>query len=186
MHVRAADWYADHGLTPVRPSSRLPAVDDERVERFIGLHYMELVSQGEQAWLRSWTGRLCRDLVRQPPLALHLRGVQPLLVWRAGRGRPDAGGGREGHPSGGPGPRGPGDVSAARVRAEPGHRHARRSPAGHDLCLAAREAIPGGNRALKLDTGITLGYECFLDGDYANADRPDPGPILSWAAASAL
>jgi LuxR family transcriptional regulator, maltose regulon positive regulatory protein len=42
-----------------------------------------------------------------------------------------------------------------------------------ELCLAARALIPASNLALQLDTSITLGYEYFLNGDYANAS-----PIL--------
>jgi LuxR family maltose regulon positive regulatory protein len=43
-----------------------------------------------------------------------------------------------------------------------------------EFCLAAREYVPASNLALQLDTRITLGYEYFMDGDYANAS-----PILN-------
>ncbi len=48
------------------------ASDDERVERYIEQNYMELVSRGEQSWLRLWIGKLSKELVYQPALVMHL------------------------------------------------------------------------------------------------------------------
>ena len=48
------------------------ASDDKRVERFIEQSYMEMVSRGEQAGLRFWTGRLSNELVyRRPWLCIY-------------------------------------------------------------------------------------------------------------------
>jgi len=42
-----------------------------------------------------------------------------------------------------------------------------------ELCLEAREHFDAGDLAMRLDTGMTLGYEYFMAGDYDNAS-----PIL--------
>ena len=54
------------------------------------------------------------------------------------------------------------------------------------LCLAAREYVPASNVALQLDTRITLGYEYFLAGDYANASPILKETIRSGMAAGAV
>ena len=55
-----------------------------------------------------------------------------------------------------------------------------------ELCLAAREYISADNLALQFDTLVTLGYEYFLSGDYANAGRILAEAIRSSIAAEAI
>jgi LuxR family maltose regulon positive regulatory protein len=68
-------------------------------------------------------------------------------------------------------------------------------PQAIELCLEARKHIPDDNLALQLDTRITLGYEYFLSGDYANASQNlnemirtgmDVGAIINTVAASCV
>ena len=54
------------------------------------------------------------------------------------------------------------------------------------LCLQAREYVPDDNLALQFDTQITLGYACFLHGDYANASQTLSEAIRSGAAAGSI
>ncbi len=55
-----------------------------------------------------------------------------------------------------------------------------------EFCLAARDYVPAGNLALQLDTRITLGYEYFLNGDYANASQVLNEMIRSGITAGAV
>jgi LuxR family maltose regulon positive regulatory protein len=55
-----------------------------------------------------------------------------------------------------------------------------------EFCLAARETVPASNLALQLDTRITLGYEYFLKGDYANASQTLNETIRLGIAAGAV
>lgn len=169
LHVRAADWHGQHGSALEAISHASKAWDDERVERFIAQHYMELVSQGEQSWLRTWTGKLDRELVHSRPLLCIYEAYShswfgeldeaDLLLEEAERrirseiSAPDA------HSM---------QVLLAYVRSRV---TAMRGDIQRAIqyCLAARAGVPAGHLALQLDTGITLGYEYFLAGDYDNA-----------------
>jgi DNA-binding SARP family transcriptional activator len=72
LHIRAADWHGQNGSTPEAIYHASLASDEERLERFIEQNYMELVSRGEQSWLRSWTGKLRKELVyRRPWLCIY-------------------------------------------------------------------------------------------------------------------
>jgi len=174
LHVRASEWHAQNGSIVEAINHASMASDDERVERFIEQNYMELVSRGEQSWLRSWTGRLGKERVYSRPwLCIYeayshswfgeLDEADRLLAEADKRIRsqisaPDT------------------DVMQvyvayvrSRVTAMRGDIHQ-----AIEFCLAAREHVPANNLALQLDTLITLGYEYFLAGDYANAS-----PILN-------
>ena len=170
LHIRAAEWHAQNGsiLEAIHHASM--ASDDERVERFIEQNYMELVSHGEQAGLRFWTGKLSKELVyRRPWLCIYeayshswfgeLDEAEELLEVAERRIRSDIAA--------------PDALSMlayltyvrSRVTAMRGD-----LPRAIELCFAAREYIPAGDLALQLDTQITLGYEYFLNGDFAHAD----------------
>jgi LuxR family maltose regulon positive regulatory protein len=174
LHVRASDWHGQNGsiLEAIHHASM--ASDDERVERFIEQNYVELVSRGEQSWIRSWTGKLGKELVYSRPwLCIYeayshswfgeLDEADRLLEEAEKRIRseisaPDA------HSM-----QGLLVYVKSRVTAMRGDIHR-----AIEFCLKAREYVPANNLALQLDTRITLGYEYFLNGDYANAS-----PILS-------
>jgi len=174
LHVRASEWHAQNGSIVEAIDHASMASDDERVERFIEQNYMELVSRGEQSWLRSWTGKLSKERVYSRPwLCIYeayshswfgeLDEADRLLAEAEKRIRseisaPDT------------------DVMQgyvayvkSRVTAMRGDIHR-----AIEFCLAAREYVTASNLALQLDTRITLGYEYFLAGDYANAS-----PILN-------
>ncbi len=173
LHVRAAEWHGQNGSILEAINHAAMASDDERVERFIEQNYMELVSRGEQSWIRFWTGKLSKELVyRRPWLCIYeamshawfgeLDEADRLLEEAEKSIRseilaPDA------HPA-----QGFLDYVKSRVTAMRGDIHQ-----AIELCLKARESTSDSNLALQLDTRITLGYEYFLDGDYANAS-----PIL--------
>jgi LuxR family maltose regulon positive regulatory protein len=173
LHVRAAEWHAQNGsiLEAIHHASM--ASDDERVERFIEQNYMELVSRGEQSWIRSWTGKLSKELVYSRPwLCIYeayshswfgeLDEADRLLEEAEKRIRSE---------TSAPDARAMQGLLAyvkSRVTAMRGDIHR-----AIEFCLEAREYTPASNLALQLDTRITLGYEYFLNGDYANAS-----PIL--------
>jgi LuxR family maltose regulon positive regulatory protein len=169
LHVRASDWHGQNGsiLKAIHHASM--ASDEERVERFIEQHYMELVSRGEQSWLRSWTGKLSKELVyNRPWLCIYeayshswfgeLDEADRLLEEAEKRIRSE--------------------ISAPDARSMQGllaYVKSRATAMRGDIqraiefCLKAREYTPASNLALQLDTRITLGYEYFMADDYANA-----------------
>jgi LuxR family maltose regulon positive regulatory protein len=173
LHVRAADWHAQHGSIVEAIDHASAASDDERVERFIEQNYMEMVSRGEQSWIRSWTGKLSSELVyRRPWLCIYeayshswfgeLDKADRLLQEAEKRIQSEI-----------PAP------DARSIQAHLAYVKSRVTAMRGDiqraieLCLEARETVPASNLAMRLDARITLGYEYFVAGDYANA-----GPIL--------
>jgi len=174
LHVRAADWHAQNGSILEAIDHASMASDDERVERFVEQNYLELARGGEQSWIRFWTGKLSRELVyRRPWLCIYeayshswfgeLDEADRLLEEAEKRIRSEISA---------PDIRPMQGLLAyvkSRVTAMRGDIHQ-----AIELCLKAREYTPASNLVLQLDTRITLGYEYFLDGDYANAS-----PILN-------
>jgi LuxR family maltose regulon positive regulatory protein len=186
LHVRASEWHAQNGsiLEAIKHASL--ASDEERVERFIEQNYMELVKRGEQAELRFWTGKLSKELVyRRPWLCIYeayshswfgeLDKADRLLEQADQRIRselpsPDA------------------DAMRAHLAYVKSRVTAMRGdiPRAIGFCLEAREYVPVSNLALQLDTRITLGYEYFMAGDYANAGPTLQEMIRSGIAAGAV
>jgi len=174
LHIRAADWHGKNGSTLEAIRHASLASDDEKLERFIEQNYMELVRRGEQSGLRSWKGKLSKELVRRRPwLCIYeayshswfgeLDEAEQLLEEaekhiRSGVSAPVAHAMQVYHA-----------YVNSRVTAMRGD-----LPRAIELCLAVREHAPAENLALQLDGCITLGYEYFLNGDYTNA-----GPVLS-------
>jgi LuxR family maltose regulon positive regulatory protein len=186
LHIRAADWHGHNGSALEAIHHASMAADEERVERFVEQNYMELVSRGEQSWLRYWTGKLNKELVyRRPWLCIYeayshswfgeLDEADLLLEMAEKRIRSETSN--------------PDTHSMlgfltyvkSRVTAMRGD-----LPQAIELCLAAREHVPAGNPALQLDTRITLGYEYFLNGDYANASLVLNETIRSGRAVGAV
>ncbi len=174
LHIRAAEWHGQNGSLLEAINHASMASDDERVERFIEQNYMELVSRGEQSWIRFWTSKLRKELVyRRPWLCIYeamshswfgeLDEADRLLE-EAEKGIRSEVSVPDTHPA-----QGFLDYVKSRVTAMRGDIHH-----AIELCLKARASTPDSNLALQLDTRITLGYEYFLDGDYANAS-----PILN-------
>lgn len=171
LHVRAADWHGQHGSTPEAIHHATMASDDERLERFIEQNYLELVSHGEQSWLRSWTSKLSKELVyRRPWLCIYeayshawfgeLDQADTFLDVAERRIQSD--------------------VSNPDIDAMMGHITYIKSRVtamrgnllqAIELNIAAREFLPVSNLALQLDLGITLGYLYFLNGDYSRASQ---------------
>jgi len=173
LHVRASEWHGQNGSILEAINHASMASDDERVERFIEQNYMELVSRGEQSWLRFWTGKLSKELVYSRPwLCIYeamshswfgeLDEADRLLEEAEKRIRSE--------------------ISAPDAHSMLGHLAYVKSRVtamrgdiqrAIEFCLKAREYVPASNLAMQLDTRITLGYEYFMAGDYANAS-----PIL--------
>jgi LuxR family maltose regulon positive regulatory protein len=186
LHVRAAEWHARHGSILEAINHASAASDDERVERFIEQHYVELVSRGEQSWLRSWTGKLSKELVYSRPwLCIYeayshswfgeLDKADLLLEEAEKRIRsevstPDA------HSM-------QGLLAYVKSRVTAMRGDIQRAV---EFCLQAREYTPASNLALQLDTRITLGYEYFMAGDYANASPVLKETIQSGITAGAV
>lgn len=186
LHVRAADWHGQNGSLVEAIHHASMASDEERVERFIEQNYMELVSRGEQSWLRSWTGTLNKDLVyRRPWLCIYeayshswfgeLDQAEVFLEAAEKHIRSD--------------------MSVADAHAMLGHLTYIKSrvtamrgdlPRAIELNLAAREYLPVSNLALQLDMGITLGYLYFLNGNYSHASQFLNETIRSGKAVGAI
>ena len=171
LHIRAAEWHGQNGSILEAIYHAALASDPERVERFIKQNYMELVSRGEMSGMRYWIGKLKRELVYSRPWlciyeayshswfgeldeAARLLGEAEKRI-RAKVSTPDVQS-IWGHLV----------YVKSRVTAMRGDIHQ-----AIEYCLEARDHIPASNLALQLDTRITLGYEYFLSGDYANASQ---------------
>lgn len=171
LHVHASDWYKQNGLILDAIHHASMASDDERVERFIEQHYMELVNHGEMLGYRFWTGKLSKKIVHRRPWLCIYEAYSHSWFGEL-------------------------DEADRLIEAAEKHiQHEKSSPETHslqahlayiksrvtamrgdihraiELCLEAREYTPTGNLALQFDTLITLGYEYFLSGDYANASH---------------
>jgi LuxR family maltose regulon positive regulatory protein len=173
LHVRASEWHGQNGSILEAINHASMASDDERVERFIEQNYMELVSRGEQSWLRFWTGKLSKELVYSRPWLCIYEAMShswfgeldeaDLLLEEAEK-------------------RIRSEISAPDAHSMLGHLAYVKSRVtamrgdiqrAIEFCLKAREFVLASNLAMQLDTRITLGYEYFMAGDYANAS-----PIL--------
>jgi LuxR family maltose regulon positive regulatory protein len=186
LHVRAAEWLGRNGSILEAIHHASASADEERVERFIEQHYREMVSRGEMSGYRFWTGQLSKELVyRRPWLCIYeayshswfgeldqadlfLETAEKHI--RSDRSAPDA--------------RSMQTYLAyikSRVTAMRGDLHR-----AIEFCLAARDYVPAGNLALEFDTRVTLGYEYFLIGDYANASQILNEAIRSSITAGAI
>jgi len=186
LHVRAADWHAQHGSILEAIHHASAASDDERVERFIEQHYMELVSRGEMSGYRFWTGKLSRELVHSRPWLCIYEAYSHSWFGEldeAGRLLEEA----EKHIRS--------EISAPDARSMQGHLAYVKSRVtamrgdihrAIEFCLQAREYVPADNLALQFDTRVTLGYEYFLSGDYANASQILNESIQSGITAGAI
>jgi LuxR family maltose regulon positive regulatory protein len=186
LHVRASEWHAQNDSILEAINHASAASDDERVERLIEQHYMEMVSRGEMSGYRFWTGTLSKELVyRRPWLCIYeayshswfgeLDEADRLLEEaekgiRSGISASDAHS-MQGHLA----------YVKSRVTAMRGDIHR-----AIEFCLAAREYVPASNLALQFDTRVTLGYEYLLNGDYANASQILNEAIQSGIAAGAI
>jgi len=171
LHSRAAEWHGQNGSILEAIHHAALASEPEMVERFIIQNYMELVSRGEMSGMRFWIGKLDRELVYSRPWLCIYEAYShswfgeldeaALLLEEAEK--------RIQSPTSAP------DIQSirghliyvkSRVTAMRGD-----IQQAIEFCLAARKLIPTDNVALQLDTRITLGYEYFLSGDYANANQ---------------
>jgi LuxR family transcriptional regulator, maltose regulon positive regulatory protein len=186
LHLRAADWHADNSsyLEAIHHASM--ASDNERVEHFVQQNYLELMSRGEQSWLRSWTSNLSKDLVYSRPWLCIYEAYShswfgeldeaDLLLEEAEKrisaeiSAPEADSIR-------------GLLAYVKSRVTAMRGDIQRAI---ELCLEARKYIPADNQAMQLDTLITLGYEYFLNGDYANASQVLNETIRSGIRAGAV
>lgn len=186
LHLRAADWHSQNGsiLTAIHHASM--ASDDERVERFIEQNYRELVSRGEQSWMRVWTGTLSEELVYRRPWLCIYEALSHSWFGELDKAERLLEVAEEGILSG---------LSTEDAAAMQGFIAYVRSrvtamrgdiPRAIEFCLTAQEYVTAGNLAQQLDTNITLGYEYFLGGDYANAGPTLEETIRSGRAAGAV
>jgi LuxR family transcriptional regulator, maltose regulon positive regulatory protein len=171
LHARAAAWYEQNGsvLEAIQHASMAP--DDETVERLIEQNYLQMMNQGENSSIRYWMGKLSKEYVyRRPWLCLYeafsrswfgqLEEANLLLNEAEKRIRSDVT---------------TPDTQAmlgyhayvqSRITAMQGDTHR-----AIELCHTARGYIPADNVGMQIETGITLGYEYFLYGDFFNANK---------------
>jgi LuxR family transcriptional regulator, maltose regulon positive regulatory protein len=170
-HLRASEWYEQNGMPidAIRHASL--ASDSERMERLIEQNYLVMLNRGEMSGIRSWMGKLNKELVtRRPWLCLYeafscswfgqLKEATLLLNEAEKRIRSEIS-----KP----------DVNAmigyhafvkSRVTAMEGD-----TRQAIQFCLTAHKNIPVDNIGLQIEIGITLGYEYFLYGDFVNASK---------------
>jgi LuxR family maltose regulon positive regulatory protein len=67
LHLRAAAWHERSGLILEAIHHASLAADDEMVERLIKRHYLEMMNRGEMSWVRSWMGKLGKELIYRRP-----------------------------------------------------------------------------------------------------------------------
>jgi LuxR family transcriptional regulator, maltose regulon positive regulatory protein len=186
LHVRASEWHGQNGSVLEAIIHASIASDDERVERLIEQNYMEMVNRGELSWMRSWTDKLSKELVyRRPWLCIYealshswfgeLDEADLLLEKAEARIQSE--------------------TPASDTRKMMGHLAYVKSRVtamrgdiqrAIELILAAREYFHADDLAMQLDTGITLGYEYFMEGDYANASQVLNETIRSGASADSI
>lgn len=170
-HLRASEWYEQNGLPidAIRHASL--ASDSERIERLIEQNYLVMLNRGEMSGIRSWMGKLSKELVtRRPWLCLYeafsrswfgqLEEATLLLNEAEKRIRSE--------------------MSKPDVRAMLGYHSFVKSRVtamegdtqqAIEFCLTAHKHIPADNLGLQIEIGITLGYEYFLYGDFINASK---------------
>jgi LuxR family maltose regulon positive regulatory protein len=67
LHLRAAKWYEQNGMTLEAVYHASITSNNEWVERLIEKNYMEMVNRGEFSSVRFWTGKLSKELVYKRP-----------------------------------------------------------------------------------------------------------------------
>jgi ATP/maltotriose-dependent transcriptional regulator MalT len=186
LHLRAAEWYEQNGLTYEAIHHASLTSNNELVERLIEKNYMEMVNRGEFSSVRFWTGKLSKELVYKRPWLCIYEALSHSWF---------------------------GELDEADVLLEQAEKHIlsevtasdTQSMLGHlaytksrvtamrgdidraiEFSHAARESIPASNLALQLGIGITLGYEYFLDGNFANASQILIETIRSGITAGAI
>lgn len=171
LHLHAAEWHEQNGLILDAIHHASLAADDEMVERLIEQHYLEMVNRGEMSWVRFWMGKLSKELIyRRPWLCLYealnrswfgqLEEANFLLntaekIIRSSISTSDTQTMLGYHA-----------YVKSRVTAMQGN-----TRQAIEFCLTARENIPADKLGLQNDVSITLGYEYFLFGDFANASK---------------
>lgn len=186
LHTRASKWHEQYGsiLDAIHHASL--ASDEEMVERLIEQNYLEMMNRGEMSWIRFWTGKLSKELIyRRPWLCLYeamnhcwfgqlgessmlLHQAEKLILATASASERQA---MQGYHA----------YVKSRITAMQGDTHR-----AIELCRLAREKVPVDNLALQIDVNITLGYEYFLYGDFANASQILLAMIRSSHAARAV
>ena len=171
LHLRASEWYEQNGLTLDAIHHASLTSDFERMERLIEQNYIKMMNQGEMSWVRFWVGKLSKEMViRRPWLCLYEAGSRSWFgqleeanfFLNEAEKRINA------------------DSSAPDTQSKLGYHAYVKSRVtamqgdtrrAIELCLTARENIPGSNLGLGIDFSITLGYEYFLYGDFVNASK---------------
>jgi len=186
LHLRAAEWYEQNGSTLEAIHHASLASDFERIERLIEHNYIEMMNNGEMAWIRFWMGKLSKELVYQRPwLCLYeafsrswfgqLEEAILLLNEAEKHIRSEVSA--------------PGTQSMlgyhayvkSRVTAMQGDTHR-----AIEFCRIACENIPADDLGLQIEVSITLGYEYFLYGDFVNANKTLQETIRSGYLAGAI
>jgi LuxR family maltose regulon positive regulatory protein len=171
LHIHASEWLAQHGLIQEAINHASLASDDERVERLIIQHYVDMVNRGEMSEMRYWMSKLSKELIyRRPWLCIYeayshswygeLDEADQMLA--IAEQQISSGG----SPSDDQGMQGLLLYVKCRVTAMRGD-----IPQAIKFCLLARDCIPASDLAsqFQFDTRVTLGYEYFLMGDYTHA-----------------
>jgi len=186
LKISASEWHEQNESVLEAIQYASLASDVERVERLIRENYVEMVNRGEMSWLRLWMGKLSEAQIYHRPM---------LCIYEA-----------QNHAWFG-------ELDEADRLLEEGERQidsenltpSAQEILGHlayvrsrvtamrgdiqraiDLCLAASDYFPAGNRGMQLDISMTLGYEYFLSGDYTNASRVLQETIRSGISAGSI
>ena len=72
LHARAAQWFQHNGSTDEAIHHASLTSNNEWVEQLIEQNYMEMYHRGEASSIRSWTGKLSKELIfRRPWLCIY-------------------------------------------------------------------------------------------------------------------
>jgi LuxR family transcriptional regulator, maltose regulon positive regulatory protein len=171
LHASAATWFEKNGLILDAIHHASLVTDLEWIERLIEQNYIEMANHGEMSSIRFWIGKLNKEAITQRPwLCLYeamsrawFGHLEEAHLWlneaekriRSGDTMPDAQSMLGFH-----------TYVKSRITAMQGD--TRRAI---ELCQEALDIIPEDNLGLQIDFRITLGYEYFLYGDFANAGQ---------------
>ena len=169
LHTRAAQWYQYNGLTSEAIHHASLTSNNEWVEQLIEQNYMEVFHRGEASSIRSWTGKLSKELIyRRPWLCIYEAQSHAMFgqLDKADELTVKA----EEH------------LQSEKITGDPkvmlGHLAyvksrvtAMRGDVSRsiELSLIARENTHASNQALQSGIGVMLGVGYMLNGDFDNA-----------------
>ena len=169
LHTRAAQWYQHNGLTYEAIHHASLTSNNEWVEQLIEQNYMEMFHRGEASSMRSWTGKLSKELIyRRPWLCIYEAQSHAMFgqLDEADELTAKAEEHLQSEKTAGDPNVMLGHLAYVKSRVTAMRGDVSRSI---ELSLIARENTPASNQALQSGIGVMLGVGYMLNGDFDNA-----------------